>query len=198
MSGYVWPFTLVHGDITLRPMRWADRVAWTEILKRNELWLGPWAASNPDGGRRERNFMDEWLGGSRAARAGRNVPMVISHDGSMVGQITLGNIVWGSLRQGYIGYWIDERFAGRGITPTAVAMLTDFALGEAGLHRIEINIRPENHASLAVVSKLGFVHEGSRPRYLHIDGDWRDHEVFVMTSENLPSGGLLNHRPLHH
>ena len=44
-----------------------------------------------------------------------------------------------------------------------------------GLHRIEINIRPENGPSIRVVEKLGFRYEGLRERYLHIDGDWRDH-----------------------
>jgi ribosomal-protein-alanine N-acetyltransferase len=124
--------------------------------------------------------------------------MAMTHGGRFVGQLTLGNIVWGSLREGYIGYWIDGSVAGRGITPTAVAMMTDYALGEAGLHRIEISIRPENHASIRVVEKLGFLFEGVRPRFLHIDGDWRDHNIYVMTSEQLPRGGMVQSRPEFH
>ena len=110
----------------------------------------------------------------------------------------LGNVVWGSARQGYIGYWIDEKVAGRGITPTAVAMVTDFALGEAGLHRLEISIRPENAASVRVVTKLGYEFEGRRPQFLHIAGDWRDHDIFVMTNQTLPVGGLLLRQPDSH
>jgi ribosomal-protein-alanine N-acetyltransferase len=56
------------------------------------------------------------------------------------------------------------------------------------LHRIEIAIRPENEKSLRVVEKLGFRPEGLRPRYLHIDGDWRDHLVFALNAEELPGG----------
>ena len=58
------------------------------------------------------------------------------------------------------------------------------------LHRIEINIRPENTPSLRVVEKLGFRDEGRRPRYLHIDGDWRDHQSFALNAEDVP-GGLM-------
>ena len=72
--------------------------------------------------------------------------------------------------------------AGRGIMPTAVALVGDYAIGVLRLHRLEINLRPENGASRRVVDKLGFAYEGRRERYLHIDGDWRDHDCFVITS----------------
>ena len=58
-------------------------------------------------------------------------------------------------------------------------MLTEFAFTKLALHRIEINIRPENEVSRKVAEKAGYLLEGARPRYLHIDGDWRDHLTFV-------------------
>jgi ribosomal-protein-alanine N-acetyltransferase len=61
----------------------------------------------------------------------------------------------------------------------AVNMVTDFAFNELELHRIEINIRPENSPSIRVAEKCGYLYEGLRPRYLHIDGAWRDHHCFV-------------------
>ena len=63
-----------------------------------------------------------------------------------------------------------------------------------GLHRVEVNIRPENAASLRVVEKLGFRDEGLRPRYLHIDGDWRDHLSFALTREEVGDGLLARYR----
>ncbi|GMA86300.1 hypothetical protein GCM10025868_15500 [Angustibacter aerolatus] len=95
----------------------------------------------------------------------------------------MAGIGWGSLRSGHIGYWIGHEFAGRGITPLAVALATDHCLRVVGLHRVEINIRPENAPSLRVVEKLGFRDEGLRERYLHIDGAWRDHRTFALTAE---------------
>jgi ribosomal-protein-alanine N-acetyltransferase len=55
---------------------------------------------------------------------------------------------------------------------------------------MEICIRPENEPSLRVVEKLGFRYEGLRRRYIHINGDWRDHFCFALTSEELPTGVL--------
>jgi ribosomal-protein-alanine N-acetyltransferase len=124
------------------------------------------------------------------ASQGRVMPFVITYRDRLVGQLTVGSITWGSLRGGHIGYWIDREFAGRGITPTAVALATDHCFS-IGLHRIEVNIRPENVASRRVAEKLGFRAEGLRPSYLHIDGDWRDHLAFALTGEEIP-GGVLN------
>ena len=70
-------------------------------------------------------------------------------------------------------------------------MALDFGLTEAGLHRIEINIRPENAASIRVVEKLHLPMEGLRHRYLHIAGDWRDHNCYVADTETRPHGGYL-------
>ena len=117
------------------------------------------------------------------------MPFVVTYGGDLVGQLTVGGITWGSLRSAYIGYWVDEAVAGRGIMPTAVAMATAYCFA-LGLHRVEINIRPENTASRRVVEKLGFRPEGLRPKYLHIDGDWRDHLSFALTVDEVP-GGLL-------
>jgi [ribosomal protein S5]-alanine N-acetyltransferase len=66
----------------------------------------------------------------------------------------------------------------------------DYCFSALRLHRIEIAIRPENAASLRVVAKLGFRPEGLRPRYLHIDGEWRDHLVFALNAEEVPEGLL--------
>jgi ribosomal-protein-alanine N-acetyltransferase len=108
----------------------------------------------------------------------------------LAGQLTVSGIVGGSASWGQIGYWVDQRLAGRGIIPTAVALAVDYCFRSMGLHRIEIAIRPENVRSLRVVEKLGFRSEGLRPRYLHIDGDWRDHLVFALNAEEVPEGLL--------
>lgn len=133
----------------------------------------------------------------RDARAGRAIPWAIIVDGQFAGQITVGGITYGSLRSAYIGYWIDKEFAGRGIMPAAVAMACDFCLDVMRLHRIEINIRPENTASLRVVEKIGLRKEGERPKFLHIDGEWRDHVTYVVMSGEFPDGVLHHLRTRH-
>jgi ribosomal-protein-alanine N-acetyltransferase len=55
---------------------------------------------------------------------------------------------------------------------------------------MEICIRPENGPSLRVVEKLGFRYEGLRRRYIHINGEWRDHFCFALVTEELDVGVL--------
>ena len=126
----------------------------------------------------------------RQAQQGRTLPFAVTVDKSFAGQLTVNNIVGGSARWGQVGYWIDSRHAGQGVMPTAVALACDFCLSQVGLHRIEIAIRPENVASLRVVEKLGITEVGYAPRYLHINGDWRDHRLFAVTVEEVPQGLL--------
>jgi ribosomal-protein-alanine N-acetyltransferase len=97
----------------------------------------------------------------------------------------VANINYGSTRSAYIGYWIGEEFAGKGYTPLAVAMAIDHCFQVLKLHRIEIAIRPENTKSLRVVEKLGLRKEGTRPKFLHINGDWRDHLIFAINDDEL-------------
>ena len=54
--------------------------------------------------------------------------------------------------------------------------VTRLAFGELGLHRIEANIQPANAASIRLVRSCGFQHEGLSPKFLYINGAWRDHE----------------------
>jgi ribosomal-protein-alanine N-acetyltransferase len=127
----------------------------------------------------------------REARAGRSLPFAVLHRGSLVGQITVSGVVRGAFQSASVGYWVDRAVAGRGVIPTALAMVVDHCFTTVGLHRIEANIRPENGPSLRVVRKLGFREEGLHPRFLFIDGAWCDHLCFALTTEDVPEG-LLN------
>lgn len=122
------------------------------------------------------------------ARRGEVLPFALMYDGAFAGQVTVSGLVWGSASTASIGYWVDGALAGRGIMPAAVALVTDHCFGAVGLHRIEINIRPENAASRRVVEKLGFREEGLRLRLLHINGQWADHIAFALTVEEVPGG----------
>ena len=175
----------------LRPISSRDAPAWREIRARNRDWLTPWEATLPPGSSQvPQSFRITVRELRRNARAGRGLPFVTTYDAAMVGQVTVSGITWGSARSANLGYWIDRAHAGHNITTTAVAMVIDHCFAAVGLHRIEIAVRPENTASLRVVQKLGLRQEGEAPRYLHIDGGWRDHLLFGITVEEVP-GTLL-------
>ena len=181
----MWPATVQRGPICLRPLNHRDRHAWQSVRARNVEWLKPWDATLPPGANDAATTFRGMVRALRAsARAGTTMPFALDVDGKLRGQVTVGGIHLGSLRGGHIGYWIDREVAGLGIMPMAVAMATDYCFG-AGLHRIEINIRPENRPSIRVVEKLGFRYEGLRERYLHIDGDWRDHVSYALTADEV-------------
>ena len=181
------------GRVGLRPITRHDRANWLEVRSRNAGWLAPWEATPPRDTGQVLSFHEMVRALRRQARQGTMLPFVVTYDDTLVGQVTVGGITWGSLCSAHIGYWVDSRVAGRGVTPTAVALAADHAFGVVGLHRLEINVRPENTASLRVVDKLGFRDEGVRRRFLHIAGDWRDHRTFALCAEDLPPGGLTAH-----
>lgn len=175
------------GVLVLRDLRRRDAHAWREVRARNVAWLAPWEATVPPESGEQVPTFPEMVRRFRAeARSGRTIAWAMTLDTRLIGQVTVGGISLGSLRSASIGYWIDSRVAGRGLTPLAVAMACDHCFRVLRLHRIEIVIRPENVASLRVVAKLGFRHEGARPAYLHIDGAWRDHDVYAMNAEEAP------------
>jgi [ribosomal protein S5]-alanine N-acetyltransferase len=173
-----------------------DQRVWREVNRRNRDWLRPWEATvppAPPGHLVQRPTYRQMVRHLRSeAHAGRMLPFVIEYQGRLVGQLTVAGITWGSMCSGHVGYWVDQEVAGRGVMPTCVALAVDHCFRNVGLHRIEVCIRPENKPSRRVVEKLGFREEGLRPRYLHIDGAWRDHLVYALTVDEVP-GGLLNH-----
>ena len=195
-----WPAVLADGPVLLRPYRRSDARTWSEVRIANQQWLAPWESS-PPGPWAEMNSVSAYLyvyrDMKRAARRGESMPFAVclndeSGRDRLVGHLNLGNIVRRAFGSAYVGYWIDARVAGRGIIPTALALAVDHAFGPGGLHRVEINIRPENGPSRRVVEKLGFREEAYHPRYMHIDGTWRDHLGYAMTSEEVAAeGGLL-------
>lgn len=184
---------LREGPVVLRPIRVRNTRVLERELLRNRAWLRKWEATHPshpssfDTRASIRNLLAH-------ARTGHALPFIVEYDGELAGQLNVSSITYGSLSCATTGYWVAERFAGLGITPTAVALATDYCFTELGLHRMEICIRPENSASLRVVSKLGFRYEGLRRRYIHINGDWRDHFCYALVAEEVRVGVLQRWR----
>ncbi|WP_435744390.1 GNAT family N-acetyltransferase [Nocardioides sp. SYSU DS0663] len=186
-----WPAVLRSRNVMLRPLSYADAGAWRSARRRNAAWLLPWDATVPPGGdARPTSYGSLVRRLHRQARQGVTYPFAVEVDDTFAGQVTVNNVVRGSALFASVGYWLDRDFAGRGVMPRAVALTIDHCFTAAGLHRIEIAIRPENSNSLRVVEKLGIREIGYAPRYLHIDGAWRDHRLFAVTVEECPEGML--------
>jgi ribosomal-protein-alanine N-acetyltransferase len=161
-----------------------------KLILGNRSWLRPWEATNP-GAPNSFDVRSQLRGLIRQLDDESGMPFVIEVDGVVQGQLNVANIMYGSVSSAVIGYWVSPEVAGRGVAPTSVALVTDYLMNQVGLHRVEIDVRPENTASLRVIEKLGFRYEGIKQRYIHINGDWRDHYIFALTGEEVPDG-ILN------
>lgn len=176
--------TLRHGGVLLRPLRVADAGEWQRLRQVNQSWLTEWEATAPlPTTDPAPTFQQSARRLRREARRGTALPYVVEVDGEFVGQVNVGDIVYGSLRGCHLGYWISQHAANRGIMTMAVAMVVDHLLDTKRLHRVEIAIRPENRPSTRVVEHLGFRLEGTRQAFLHINGQWRDHNIYVMLAD---------------
>lgn len=183
-------FVLNHGDVNVRLVRVKDAKKLEQLILGNREWLRPWEATNPQGPT-SFDIKGQVRGLLKQFKDDQGFPFVIEYRGEIVGQLNVSNVLFGSVSSALIGYWISPGFAGKEITPTAVALVIDYLLNIVGLHRVEIDIRPENTASLRIVEKLGMRYEGLKERFIHINGDWRDHFVFAVTHEEVPDG-ILN------
>jgi [ribosomal protein S5]-alanine N-acetyltransferase len=189
------PLRVRAGLVELRPPRLFDGSAWSRIRMRDQTHLENWEPSGP-GRWDERNnslaWPTQWWALRSLARHGQSLPFVITVDGELAGQITVGNVVRGALCSAWIGYWVASHVVRGGVATAAVALLVDHCFAAGNLHRLEATVRPENTPSLRVLTKLGFYQEGLFRRYLDVAGGWRDHLCFAVTAEDVADG--LVHR----
>jgi len=104
-------------------------------------------------------------------------------DGSLVGVVNLSQVARGNFQSCYAGFYAFVPNQGQGLMRETVALVVDHAFTVEHLHRVEANVQPGNARSLVLVAALGLRREGFSPRYLHIDGAWRDHERWAITAE---------------
>jgi [ribosomal protein S5]-alanine N-acetyltransferase len=137
----------------------------------------PWVTSFTD----QAGF-DTWFA---RGLTGPNVGLVAREAASnqVVGIINLNEIVMGAFRSAYLGYYGMLSFARTGLMTEALRATVNYAFNDLRLHRLEANIQPDNLASIALVRRVGFKQEGFSPRYLRINGEWRDHERWAMLAD---------------
>jgi RimJ/RimL family protein N-acetyltransferase len=116
----------------------------------------------------EEGFERTWLeryerGYERGTRAGFAV--VDDETGAFLGLAALVQIDPDG-RQGEAGYIVAPNARGRGVATRALELLTDWALNERALERVELRITADNQPSIRVAERCGFVREGTL-RSLH-------------------------------
>ena len=65
-----------------------------------------------------------------------------------------------STKRAQLGYWISEKWEGKGIMNTCLSRFVDFLFEKIGLNKIEIHFVPANKRSAKVATRLGAKVEG--------------------------------------
>jgi RimJ/RimL family protein N-acetyltransferase len=167
--------------VHIRPPEPSDAIVYAEAVLRSAEHIGRWNPVDPEG-------FPELLRAQGTAL--RTYLIIDDGTGDIVGKCNVANIARGRFRNATLGYDSYLPFAGTGRMTEGMRLVVDrcFAplLGGLGLHRLEINVQPENDRSIAMAKRLGFRHEGFSPRMLFLNDAWRDHERFALTAEEWP------------
>ncbi len=150
-------------------------------------WLASWALPfTPQMARHRIELARE------AASRGNAMPcaIIVKDSGSFAGWITLSRREDNRPR-GALGYWLGERYQGRGFAREALAALLRTGFERLDLDVIEAGAQPENTASLAVMRACGMSAAGRR--MVHASARARDesclfHEIHRSTLAMLPVG----------
>ena len=166
-------------SVRIAPVTYEDGPDLIAANRDSVEWHQPWVQTFID-----RPGFEDWFD-----RQDENNVSLIARSlktGAVVGIVSLSQIFRRGFQNAYLSYYGSRAMAGRGMMTDAVRLGVDYAFGELGLHRVEANIQPGNDRSVALIRRLGFRLEGFSPRYLYIDGDWRDHQRWAMLSEDWP------------
>jgi [ribosomal protein S5]-alanine N-acetyltransferase len=179
---------LVGRRVVLRPLKGSDWEGWRDVRLRSREWLEPWEPLPEPGSPDPVTDVEAFRARCGAWERQRHFDTAFGfglflHDGSLIGEVSLGSVQRGPFQSAFVGYWIDALHAGQSLVPEGVAVILRYGFDELHLHRIEAAIVPRNSASRRVAHKLGLREEGVAERFLQIRGVWEDHVRYAITSE---------------
>ena len=167
--------------VRLRPAVLDDAEALAALARSQREHLGPWEPERPAHWFTEAGQREALEQADRDRAADRSYAHLITDAaGSILGRLTLASVVRGAGQFCSIGYWVALEATGRGVAAAAVGQALQIAFGELGLHRVQAEILPHNHASRRVLEHHGFQRYGLAPQYLRIAGRWQDHELWQL------------------
>ena len=167
--------------VTIRPPARDDWRPFLSAVRRSRSLHYPWVT--PPRTRHAFNHYQKRF----SSDAHRGFLVLHRQTRAIAGVINLSHIVRGPLQSVYLGYYGFLPYARSGLMYEGMLLVLRHAFRKLKLHRVEANIQPNNHASIALARKCGFVREGFSRRYLKIAGRWRDHERWALLAEDFNS-----------
>ena len=174
------------GRVCLRPPTMQDYSAWAELRALSRAHLTPWEPQWTRDELARSNFRRRLRQYNREMRDDQGYAYLIftEADARLVGGLNLSNVRRGVAQAASIGYWMGAPYAGRGLMTESVRAAVAFAFGALRLNRLEAACLPSNAASQRVLEKVGFAREGRARRYLKINGQWQDHDLFALLQDD--------------
>ena len=164
--------------VIIRPPVLGDEPAFLDAARASRVLHGRWVSAPASRGE-FRAYLE------RMSQSGHHAFVVCRRDtGALAGVVNLSNVVLGFFRSGYVGYYAFAGQERQGLMRAGLGAVVRHAFNTLKLHRLEANIQPENVASLALAASCGFSKEGYSPRYLKINGRWRDHERWAILADD--------------
>ena len=161
---------------TIRPWRLDDAESIARHANNRKIWLGvrdlfPHPYTIQDG--------HEFL--QRAMSEQPDTKFCVEIEGAAVGGIGVHPGQDVHRHTATMGYWLGEKFWGRGIMTEVVIAVTDFCLANFPLRRISAEVFSSNPASARVLEKAGFSYEGRLKNHVLKDGELLDSLLYAYT-----------------
>lgn len=165
--------------IQLAEVRYAEQIFKLTDESRRYLrnWL-PWLDQTKTVQDTE-NFIRQSL---RDFAEQKSVNTVVFYRGEVAGIAGFNEIDWDN-RIAYIGYWLGERFQGRGIMTKVCRALTDYAIYDLKLNKVDIRAAEANKKSRSIPERLCFTQEGKIRQAEWLYDHYVDHIVYGVLAE---------------
>lgn len=105
--------------------------------------------------------------------------------GALVGEVLISLIQRFNVQSARISYGVFNNYWRQGIGIEVVNATVLFAFKKLKLHRLEAEIQPDNSASIDLAKAAGFSKEGYRRKAVYFDGQWHDHVVYSIITEDI-------------
>lgn len=180
------PLELESERILMRPPRISDWPQWAQTRSINKDHIQPFEPKWAENALEKDFFERRVLRQARDWELGQANALLIfkKTDMHLIGGMNINNICRGAAQYAAIGYWVDQAHEGQGYMAEAIRLTLAYCFEDLKLHRVNASCLPENTRSKNTLLKAGFKEEGFAEKYLQINGQWRDHDLFGLPVEN--------------
>lgn len=171
--------TIARGELVeLQIPAMAHKKTFIDFILRNREFHEPWVYVSD-----EPAYFDQYM---RRMKMGKMLGffVVTKETQEFVGVVNLNSIRLDPFGSGTLGYYAEQQLCGNGYMKEAIKLVLDHSFQKIGLNRVEVNIQPDNLASIYLIKAAGFTKEGFSRKYLKIGDEYRDHERWAFLSDD--------------